>query len=68
LEPFINTQREDVKKAKQSLSLKADLNYGVNIQELCEHRIIDTFGDDVKGIQEHHCLVCDKRWSEKGSL
>ena len=68
VESAYKTQRKDVAQAKQELALKLSENYGADIHELCEHPITETFGVIAEGQQEHRCLVCDKRWTEKPSL
>jgi hypothetical protein len=68
VESALKAQRKDVAQAKQILGLKLSENYGADIHDLCEHPITDTFGDLVEGQQEHRCLVCDKRWTEKVAL
>jgi hypothetical protein len=68
VESALREQNKSVAKAKQALAHKLSHNYGVDIHELCEHPIKDTFGAIAEDEQEHRCLVCGKRWTEKPSL
>jgi hypothetical protein len=61
----LKSQRTEIKIEKRKLRIKLSKNSGTNIQALCQHQVFDTFSSINKTSQDHHCLVCDKKWTEE---